>query len=135
MAQDNNAALFEKWISQAEFDLKAAKNSVKSGDFEWACFQIQQAGEKALKAFLMLKGKRGIVSHSVYFLLKECESLDKRFSALAECKALDHYYISARYPDGLPDDIPHNFFQKEDAGKCVSIAGKLLFQTKKLAGK
>ena len=135
MVQDNNAGSFERWFSQAEYDLAAAKNSVKSGDFEWACFQSQQAAEKALKAFLFLKGKRGVVSHSVYQLLRECGVFDKRFSSLAECRALDQYYVPTRYPDGLPDDIPHNFFKKEDAEKCVGLAGKALFETKRLAGR
>ncbi len=41
-----------RWFKQAEKDLKASKNSLKSGDYEWVCFQAQQAVEKALKSIL-----------------------------------------------------------------------------------
>ncbi|NIA11180.1 MAG: HEPN domain-containing protein [Nitrospiraceae bacterium] len=40
------------WFKQAENDLKASKNSLKSGDYGWACFQTQQSAEKALKLIL-----------------------------------------------------------------------------------
>jgi HEPN domain-containing protein len=45
-----------RWFKQAEKDLKAAKNSLQSADYEWACFQAQQAAEKALKSILYAKG-------------------------------------------------------------------------------
>lgn len=39
-------------LEQAEADLRAADHSMAGGSYEWACFQAQQAGEKALKAYL-----------------------------------------------------------------------------------
>jgi HEPN domain-containing protein len=36
------------WFEQAEADLRAAVLSTSGGAHEWACFQSQQAGEKAL---------------------------------------------------------------------------------------
>ena len=50
------------WWEQAKKDLSAAKNSVKSGDYEWASFQSNQAAEKALKA-LHIKLKNQTFSH------------------------------------------------------------------------
>lgn len=41
---DNNRELAQIWFSQAKFDLKAANDSMNSGNYEWACFQAQQAG-------------------------------------------------------------------------------------------
>ncbi len=38
------------WLAQAEHDVQAAKDSMLSNHHEWACFQSQQAAEKALKA-------------------------------------------------------------------------------------
>lgn len=130
---DNNVAEFNRWFSQAEQDLKAAKVSVKSGYFEWACFQSQQAAEKALKAFLMRKGKRELLTHSVYELLKDCAALDKRFNLLIECKLLDQYYVPTRYPGGLPAGTPHDFYKLEDAEKCVSCAGRILAAIREFA--
>jgi len=37
----------KRWLAQARRDLKAAKDSSSAGNFEWACFQAQQAAEKA----------------------------------------------------------------------------------------
>lgn len=113
--------------------MKAAKSSLKNGYFEWACFQSQQAAEKALKAFLMLKGKREMLTHSVYGLLRDCAALDKRFESLLDAKALDQYYIPTRYPGGLPDGTPHEYYTSEDAETCVSYAGKVLALTRELA--
>ena len=31
------------WFRQAQSDLQHARNSLKSGDFEWSCFAAHQA--------------------------------------------------------------------------------------------
>jgi len=59
----------ERWMKQALRDLDAARNSVTSGNFEWACFQAQQATKKAVKALIFGLG-RGAWSHSVLELLE-----------------------------------------------------------------
>jgi HEPN domain-containing protein len=40
------------WLVQAQRDLKAARDSLDAGNYEWTAFQAQQGAEKALKAFL-----------------------------------------------------------------------------------
>lgn len=132
---NNNVREFERWFEQAKFDSVAAKDSLKAGNYEWACFQAQQAGEKALKSFLFLKGKRGVLTHSVDRLIKECMKIDHKFSQILEAKELDQYYVPTRYPNGLPDGIPHQFYNKKDAEKCVSYAKKILTLIKRLSGK
>jgi len=47
----------EDWLRQAEKDLRHAKNSLQSGDYEWACFAAQQSAEKALKALYQSGGE------------------------------------------------------------------------------
>jgi HEPN domain-containing protein len=47
------------WFEQAKADLRAAELSASGGAHEWACFQAQQAGEKALKALLYGHGFTG----------------------------------------------------------------------------
>jgi len=131
---DNNRYEFEKWLRQAEFDLKAAEASEKSCSYEWACFQAQQAAEKALKAYLMLKGMRFTLKHSINKLLKLCLEKEKRFGALSDARELDKYYIPTRYPDGLPDDVPHDFYTQEDAERCIQTSKKALSLIKELTG-
>lgn len=45
-------ARYEDWMRQARRDLRHARNSLESEDYEWACFAAQQAAEKAVKALL-----------------------------------------------------------------------------------
>src|SRR5713226_310359 len=64
------------WFEQAEADLRAAELSASGGANEWACFQAQQAGEKALKALLYGRGIPLILTHSLRRLVRECEIFD-----------------------------------------------------------
>ncbi|MHA1438261.1 MAG: HEPN domain-containing protein [Promethearchaeota archaeon] len=121
----NNEKLANIWYSQARYDLEAAENSIKEGFFEWACFQAQQSAEKALKSFLYYNRKRNIYSHSIKNLLKEASDIDPNFKSLEKVKILDQYYIPTRYPNGLPDGIPHEYYDKEDAELCVENAKKI----------
>lgn len=117
-----------KWLKQAEADFKAAKDSLKDGNYEWGCFQSQQCGEKALKACLYEKGYTSIITHSLKELLKECSKLDASFNMLSnDARNLDMFYIPTRYPDGLGGDLaPTEFYEKEDAEKCISSAESIL---------
>ena len=61
-----------RWFAQAIRDLKAAEDSLRVGNYEWACFQAQQAAEKAVKALYHALG-RGAWGHSVTELLRGLE--------------------------------------------------------------
>jgi HEPN domain-containing protein len=117
-----------KWLKQAEADLKAAKDSLKDGNYEWSCFQSQQSGEKALKACLYEKGYTSIITHSLKELFKECSKLNASFNMLSnDARTLDMFYIPTRYPNGLGGDLaPTEFYEREDAEKCISSAGSIL---------
>lgn len=123
---DNNRSYSDIWFSQAKFDLKAAEDSMNNENYEWACFQGQQAAEKALKAYLFIKRKRNIFTHSIKNLVKQASDINEKFSELTNARILDQYYIPTRYPNGLPGDIPHNYYIKEDAQKCVKYARKVI---------
>ncbi|MFQ6071439.1 MAG: HEPN domain-containing protein [Methanosarcinales archaeon] len=129
---NNNQREFELWFDQAKYDLHAAEGSIDHGDYEWACFQAQQSAEKALKAFLFLKGERAIITHSVYRLIKMCLNYDSEFKTIINAKELDEYYIPTRYPNGLPDEVPHRFYNLEDAEKCVNYAKSVISMIERL---
>jgi HEPN domain-containing protein len=126
-----------KWLRQAEADLKAARDSLGDGNHEWSCFQSQQSGEKALKACLYEKGYTSIVTHSLKELLKECSKLDASFSTLStDARNLDMYYIPTRYPNGLAGDLaPTDFYEREDAEKCIKSAESIFNTVKRFLGK
>ena len=102
-------------------------------NFEWACFQAQQAAEKALKAFLRLKGYRNLISHSVFALLRQCQEIEPEFAKVEDVRELDQYYLPTRYPDGLPHGVPHLFYRKENAQRCQSLAESVIELVAKLA--
>lgn len=121
-----------KWLKQAEADLKAALDSCESGHYEWSCFQAQQSGEKALKAYLYEKGYTSIMTHLLKELVRECARFEAAFNQLAqEAKNLDMFYIPTRYPNGLSGDLPPaEFYEEEDARRCIRSA-ELILQTVK----
>jgi HEPN domain-containing protein len=123
----------KKWTVQAEADLKAAKDSLKDGHYDWACFQSQQSAEKALKSFLYSRGYTSIITHSLKELVRECKRVEREFSALeSKARHLDTFYIPMRYPNGLVGDLsPSEFYEKEDAEKCVNYAESILREAKR----
>ncbi len=122
-----NEAEFARWFQQAQDDLSAARDSNRTGHNEWACFQAQQAAEKALKAFLMLHGKRQFLAHSIQELLRESQEIDATLKDVSKARRLDEYYIATRYPNGLPGSIrPHEFYDDEEAKECLQLAQSVL---------
>jgi len=123
----------KKWLRQAEADLKAAKDSLEHGNFEWSCFQSQQGAEKCLKALLYNKGYTSIVTHSVKRLVAEALKINKSLSELSsDARFLDMFYIPTRYPNSLDEDMaPTDFYEEEDAQKCLNSATLILNAAKK----
>jgi HEPN domain-containing protein len=122
-----------RWLTQARWDLKAAGDSAAAGNFEWACFQAQQAAEKALKSFLYAAGASPLALHSVRRLLAECERLHPEFAGLRGAAELDRYYVPTRYPNGLPDDVPHDHYTAEAAEQCQSLASSVIAFVERLS--
>ena len=117
----------ERWMRQGERDLVSARNSCRSGDFEWACFQAQQSAEKSLKALLYAKGFRKILTHSVFELIREVGVSEPSFLALkSEAKVLDSAYIMTRYPDSIVGNLtPSEYYDREDAEECIEYADSI----------
>ncbi len=116
MVQDKDALKRSphRWLRQAEADLQAAHDSAQSNHFDSACFQSQQAGEKALKALLYLRGVNPRKTHDVLKLLEQAEKFESDLSNLREEAAfLDTLYLPTRYPDELDSDLaPADYFDQ-----------------------
>ena len=117
-----------RWLRQAEHDLVQADRMLAAGVFSYAAFFAEQAAQKALKAFLLAQGKRLITTHSVGQLAREAAARDKRFDSLIDPgKRLDRHYLTARYPDALPEPaIPAEAYTPEDAEEAIQSAGAIL---------
>ncbi len=117
----------QRWFSQAQYDLQAARVNEQNGIYSWACFLCQQSAEKALKAFLYAQGEGPVIGHSSFRLAQECVTFDPEFAAIErDCKKLDGYYIPTRYPNGLPGGVPHEVYDEIDASEALEAASAVL---------
>lgn len=68
-----------------------------------------------------------MLGHSTRELLGKCLAHWPDLESLTgSCRRLDKYYITARYPDGLPGGIPHDFFDAEEAAQAISLGAQIL---------
>lgn len=123
------------WYKQAERDLASAKAQIDAGFFEWSCFIAQQAAEKAIKAVYQKLGADAW-GHAVTELLTGLgERLTVSQYLLDKAKALDKYYIPARYPNGWVSGFPGQYLTKKDAEDAISDSGEILRFCKGLLAK
>ncbi len=127
-----------RWLAQARADLKAARASTQAGCHEWAAFQGQQAGEKALKALWFWHGGDPW-GHSIVRLVRAFPDPALRAAMrtlLSAAQALDKLYIPTRYPNGLPDLIPAEVFTRAEARAAITQARTLIvFVARHLRGR
>lgn len=122
-----------RWLAQADNDLAFAALAARERFFAQACFNAQQAAEKALKAFLYSRGAEQVLGHSVAELIDECARLDGVFVALqGRVVALDQFYVATRYPNTLPGGIPAQAFGQADATRALGMAGEVLDAVKRV---
>jgi HEPN domain-containing protein len=122
-------------VSQAKADLKTARDDLERENYYASCFFSQQSAEKALKALLILKGFRAIITHSTLELVRRCSEIDERFKAFVDpCKELDKHYIGSRYPNFYPEGAPFEYYTREDAEKCLSYAESILREVERFMG-
>jgi HEPN domain-containing protein len=116
-----------RWLAQAENDLDFAGVALREGYFAQACFNSQQAAEKALKAVLYSDGAEQVFGHSVADLAAECAKVDTEFSRLMMRAApLDQFYVATRYPNSLPGGIPAHAFARPDAERALGMAREVI---------
>ncbi|MGH7894452.1 MAG: HEPN domain-containing protein [Candidatus Binatia bacterium] len=121
MSASRNLTEAQRWLRQALHDRDAAHLNRDHGFHEHACFVAQQSAEKALKAFLYERGQGPVLGHSTVTLATECAALESTFTALGEaCRRLDQLYIPTRYPNGLPDNVPHDFYDRSLADRALA---------------
>jgi HEPN domain-containing protein len=114
------------WLDEAIGDLEHAKNDIKSGFYNWACFSAQQSAEKAVKAIFEKIGGEAW-GYSVADLL---EALAKERNVPEELidmgLELDKAYIPTRYPNALPSGSPRRKYNKREAERLTSYAEEIV---------
>ena len=115
------------WWVQAQADLGHARGALQLQDYEWACFAAQQAAEKALKAVFEHRHQQAW-GHSVTRLL---QALREEGVALPAglpdaAKILDKHYIPTRYPNGLTQGAPTEFYTPKEAEDAIRYSEEIL---------
>jgi HEPN domain-containing protein len=112
----------ESWWKQALSDLKAARHSLSSKDFDWASFQAHQAVEKSLKAIYIKEFKELKRVHDLTFLGKKLKLPE---NLMVFCGKLNRIYTETRYPEG-DGKIPSDKFSLKDAKYFIEKAGEIM---------
>lgn len=121
---------YRRWLQLADEDLVMAKLAFDQGIYRQACFHPQQAVEKALKAFLLVRRGTYAKSHSLLLLFdttNELRDWRDRF------RLLDQFYLPTRYADALPHGVWEEI-SADDAEKALAIAKGLAAVRGKLGG-
>jgi HEPN domain-containing protein len=117
----------ERWLRQAEYDLKAAEWCHQGGFFAPATFWAQQSAAKALRAFLFLNKEDTRETRSVVDLLDRALVYEEGFkSFVSSSRRLDIYYKTSRFPDALPGGVPAEVISDKDAVEAIRQAADIL---------
>lgn len=112
-----------RWLLQSERDLDAARYLREGGRHNLACYQAQQAAEKALKAVFYANGEETVLGHSAVVLVAAAGEIAPDLRTVADAaRRLDRFYIPTRYPNGLPGGIPADAFDERDAAGAIADA-------------
>jgi len=115
-----------RWFAQALRDFKAARDSLEDGNYEWSCFQAQQAAEKAIKALLYAYG-RSAWGHSLVELLNYLRSVVEVGEELyVAARELDRHYIPSRHPNAFESGYPGMYYDRPTAERAISCAEVVL---------
>ena len=130
MSVEKNRREAERWHKTAQGDLASAVILLKNIRYAHSCFHAQQSGEKAMKAvwYLLDADPWG---HSITKLIQGLEQVDiktyKKIKGLEKnAVLLDRFYITTRYPNGLPELTPEEAYLEEDAKNCIENAEKII---------
>lgn len=90
------------WSAYADNDLRAAQVliEVKEPLIGVSLYHIEQAFEKALKAYLIAHDVSFALTHDLKPLLKSCSTVDTQFDQFAlDAKEISPYATKSRYPN------------------------------------
>ncbi|MGD0410699.1 MAG: HEPN domain-containing protein [Verrucomicrobiota bacterium] len=101
--------LVKDWLTRAHQDLRAALilAAAEEAPLDVAIYHCQQAGEKAVKAFLQWRDEPFAKTHNLRALAIQAAALDRGFEAFEKASEILTPYVSAfRYPGGSYEPMP-----------------------------
>lgn len=130
MSVEKNRREADRWFKTAQGDLESAVILLENKRYAHSCFHAQQSGEKAIKAvwYLLDADPWG---HSIKKLIQGLEQVDlkahKKLKTFEKnAVLLDRFYITTRYPNGLPELTPEEAYLEEDAKNCIENTEKII---------
>jgi HEPN domain-containing protein len=128
MSAEENLREADRWMKQAEEDLKAAEVLLKGERYAQACFYSQQTAEKAVKC-IWYRNDWEPWGHSVAQMIEEIPDLAVR-AKIADLRetalGLDKLYVPTGYPNGLPALIPQQAYTRAEAEEAIHKARLVL---------
>jgi len=114
-------------MAQAKRDLEHAAKDVVDAYYEHACFEAQQAAEKAVKA-VFHRHHADAWGHRVAVLLQALSAFTQApdDALVDDAKILDQLYVPTRYPNGFESGAPKDFFTREQADDAVRRAERII---------
>ncbi len=115
------------WLSQAQYDLDAARANAADGRHALGCFLCHQSAEKAVTAFLYAKGAEQVWGHALADLCEDAVAFDQSFDLVKSIAVLlDKHFLGARYPESLPGGVPAEAYEHADSERALEVAGDVL---------
>ena len=112
-----------RWLRQAKQDLLDADYLREGSRYNLACFQGQQAAEKAVKAYLYHRGAEDVWGHSLIDLCEDAKLFEMFFDTVKDdARQLDKYHEITRYPGYLPSGTSSEAFDRIDADRAIELA-------------
>lgn len=125
--QGNESFYPNDWFAKGDSDLNAVETLLEVQNLDVAAFHIQQAIEKYLKGYIILKGGKLRRVHELDDLLDEAISYNSTFEKFRPlCEIATEYYIEERYPFLVSSEL-----NKEELEKQVEDTKKLIDFIKK----
>lgn len=104
--------LVRSWLVKAKHDLASARKLAAGDDplLDTAVYHCQQAGEKAVKGFLVFHDQRFEKTHDIEVLLSLAQDYQSGFSGWRnEAQRLTEYASTFRYPAELKEPTREQF--------------------------
>jgi HEPN domain-containing protein len=112
-----------RWLRQADYDLADAELAAGAGRHALACFLCHQTAEKAVTAYLLIRGAEQVWGHALADLCEDAMAIDPSFDFIKSVAGLlDKHYLGARYPSTLPGGVPAEAYDGFDSARALEIA-------------
>ncbi len=111
------------WYDKAKKDMRGAEILFESeADNSLVAFHCQQAIEKMLKGYILMRTKQLLEGHSLIFLIRRAGQFDDEIIKFKkDCAFVNQFYIETRYPADIPDEV-----DEYEVRECLETASEVL---------